>query len=222
MCNISGIVFGVKSMRAVDVKGCRVLEVGSKDVNGGLKLVVQSWEPGEYVGVDIENGPGVDRICAVEDLVEEFGAGSFDIVIATELLEHVRNWRTAITNMKEVCKPGGTMLITTRSYGFPYHGYPADFWRFELNDVRTIFSDCAILALERDPESPGVFVKVKKPEQFIAGSLEVHELYSIVVGRRVREVTARDLRSFHFRRLVSRERLRWYLHSAVDRLFSRL
>lgn len=114
------------------------------------------------------------------------------------------------------------MLITTRSYGFPDHGYPADFWRFELSDMQSIFSDCAILALEKDSESPGVFVKVKKPQEFVARSLEAHELYSVVVHRRVRETTERDLRSFHFRRFIAKERFRGYLHVAIDLLFGRL
>jgi len=49
----------------------------------------------------------------VEELVEHFGTESFDVIIATELLEHVKDWRLVINNMKQVLKPGGYIYITT-------------------------------------------------------------------------------------------------------------
>jgi len=37
-----------------------------------------------------------------ENLIKRFGPESFDVVIATELLEHVIDWRRVINNMKTV------------------------------------------------------------------------------------------------------------------------
>ncbi|MEZ0346221.1 MAG: methyltransferase domain-containing protein [Infirmifilum sp.] len=62
--------------------------------------------PREYVGVGIEPGLFVDVLAPAEGLVERFGEDSFDVVISTELLEHVREWRLAVSNMKRVLKPG--------------------------------------------------------------------------------------------------------------------
>ena len=107
MCNVTGIIFAVKNLSREEVASRTVLEVGSSDVNGSLRPIIESWKPLEYIGVDILAGPGVDQICDVGDLVERFGKNRFDIVIATELLEHVRDWRRAITNLKNVCRPGG-------------------------------------------------------------------------------------------------------------------
>lgn len=222
MCNVSGIVFGVKNLTKEELTAKKVIEVGSCDVNGSLRPVIESCAPLEYVGVDVVEGRGVDVICHAENLVEEFGKENFDVVISTELLEHVRDWRRVITNIKNICRPDGIILITARSYGFPYHGYPYDFWRYELDDMKNVFSDCEILALEKDYLAPGVFVKVKKPEQFAENPLSNYELHSVVLNRRVREIADNDFRNLYFIRLVLKEKLRNLAYKVVELVLSKL
>ena len=65
--------------------------------------------------------------------------------------------------MAAVTAPGGTLVITTRSRNFPFHAYPHDYWRFEVEDFRRIFEGWQIFAIEPDPSAPGVFVSVVKP-----------------------------------------------------------
>jgi SAM-dependent methyltransferase len=208
MCHASCIVFGAIHLDKEEVKGKRILEVGSHDINGSLRPIMESRGAAEYVGVDTVEGRGVDVICDAKDLVERFGKGSFDIVISTEMLEHVRDWRGTISNIKNVCKPGGTILITTRSGGFYYHPCPRDFWRYEREDMKGIFSDCEIVILEKDSLVPGVFIKAKKPRNFIENDLSGHELYSIITGRRVKEISDNDFNSLHFHMNEIRTRLR--------------
>lgn len=196
MCNASCIIFGATNLTHEQVAGKRILEVGSYDVDGSLRPILQSWNPSHYVGVDIQDGPGVDVICGAENIAAEFGQESFDIVISTELLEHVRDWRTVVSNIKRVCRRNGLLLITTRSYGFPYHAYPSDFWRFECSDMEAIFSDCVIDALERDRVSPGVMLKARKPQDFVERDLAGHELYSIILRKRIHELAEGDVRLF--------------------------
>lgn len=107
MCNVNCIVFGATNLQEKDVKGKRVIEVGSLNVNGSLRPLIESLCPKKYVGVDIVEGPGVDMICDAENLVEKFGDSSFDVVITTELLEHVRNWKKVVSNIKNICTSGG-------------------------------------------------------------------------------------------------------------------
>lgn len=196
MCNASCIIFGATNLTKEEVKGKRIIEVGSYDVNGSLRPVIESWNPAKYVGVDIEKGPGVDIVCSAEDMIEKFGKESFDIVISTELLEHVKDWTKIISNIKNTCKPNGGILITTRSYGSSYHAYPYDFWRYEVEDMENIFSDCIIEKLEKDRLSPGVFMKAKKPNGFVEKDLSNYELYSIIVNKRVKEIDEKSLKNF--------------------------
>ncbi len=189
MCNMACITFGATAITPEEVRGKRVLEVGALDVNGSLRPVFAGWGPGEYVGIDMVAGHGVDRICSAEQMMAELGPDSFDVVIATEIIEHVDDWRRVIANIKGVCKPGGIILVTTPSKGFPYHAYPHDFWRYGTEDMRQIFADCTIEQLETSPRATGVFLKARKPRDFQERSLADVELYSIVARRRVVAVT---------------------------------
>lgn len=195
MCNSSGIAFATRCLSEDLVRGKTVLEVGALDVNGSVRSRVEAQGPASYTGVDICSGPGVDLVLDATDLVDQFGHDSFDVVISTELLEHVHDWRAVITNMKSVLRAGGTLLVTTRSRGFHIHAYPADYWRYEVADFEEIFRDMEILALERDPLAPGVFMfAVSGPAP--QADLDGIALYSVLAARRVRTLTPRQERLY--------------------------
>lgn len=162
MCNRSCIEFGKANLKEKDIRGKSIIEVGSTDVNGSLRSIAEAFEPNHYIGVDIQIGPGVDMICRAEDLINKFGTNRFDMLICTEVLEHVKNWGKVIHNLKQVIKPGGMLLVSTRSRGFEFHEYPFDFWRYEISDMEFIFSDFEIQKLERDPQDIGVFLIARK------------------------------------------------------------
>lgn len=149
-----------------DVAGKAVLEVGSYDVNGSVRPVITALGPARYHGVDMSAGTGVDQVLDCTALVDEFGAGSWDVVVSTEMLEHVRDWRASIRNLIHVVAPGGLLAITTRSPGFPYHPFPEDHWRYPVAAFERVLTNLGFEALEvaADPEAPGVFVKARKPE----------------------------------------------------------
>jgi SAM-dependent methyltransferase len=194
-------MFGVRNLTPREVAGKNIIEIGACEVNGSLRPILESHGPASYVGVDITEGIGVDVVCDAEQLLSRFSQESFDIVLSTELIEHTRNWRRVLSNIKNLCAPGGTIRITTRSRGFHYHAYPNDYWRYEPKDIREIFFDCGIVSLMKDPGDPGVFLKARKPIEFDEKDLSGIRLYSIVSDRRTLEVTDGDFQSHHFRRL---------------------
>ena len=134
MCTKACLEFVRANLQPDEMIGRAVLEVGSLDVNGSVRSIVTVHQPARYVGVDLQEGPGVDAVCDATELVSRFGENSFDLVLSTEMLEHVRDWRVVVSQIKRVLKPGGVLLVTTRSRGFPYHGFPHDFWRYEPGD----------------------------------------------------------------------------------------
>jgi SAM-dependent methyltransferase len=217
--NTHCLIFGAVNLKEDEIKGKRVLEIGACDVNGSLRPIIESRSPKEYIGIDIGPGNGIDVVLDVKDIVKRFGENSFDVIVSTELLEHVRDWRTAIHNIKRACKPGGVILITTRSIGFPYHGYPYDFWRYEIDDMRTIFGDCEVVNIQRDPEI-GVHAKIIKPEGFTEKDLKDHALYSIVTRRRVRDLKEEAFRTLYFYRILFRDRIK-KASVAVQRFFNK-
>ncbi len=213
--NIQGFVFGLKCLTREEIENKRILEVGSFNVNGSLRSLIETYKPAEYIGADIAAGACVDVICDVTKLEERFGEKSFDMVVATELMEHVKDWRTAIHNIKAVCKPGGVILVTTRSPGFVYHGYPHDFWRYELQDMQRIFQDCRIEKLEPDPDK-GVFIKCVKPADLKEVDLASYALYSMLTGTRIVTLGERHLR---FSARVFKQRFKEFLHKMIEKIF---
>lgn len=176
------ITFFNENVSEDEVKGKRIIEFGSRNINGSVRPVFEKYGCEVYIGLDIIEGEGVDVICDVE---KDIPFKDFDIVIATELLEHTKNWQKVVSNFKNVIKENGLFFLTTRSKGFPLHEYPSDFHRFEVEDIKYIFSDCEIIKLEIDPQVPGVFMKAKKPVNFIEKDLNNYKVYSVRVGKEV-------------------------------------
>jgi SAM-dependent methyltransferase len=157
-----------------ELAGADVLEVGSRSVNGSVRPRLLSLGPASYVGVDKVRGRYVDQLVDVVDLVYRFDVEAFDLVVSTEMLEHVDDWRAAVAQMVAVARIGGLILITTRSEGFPYHPHPVDRWRFSVEQMGRIVEavGCEALDLRPDPEYPGVFVKARRIASLPGGGLD--------------------------------------------------
>ena len=169
----------------------RILEIGSKNINGSVRPIIEKLcSPSEYVGIDIEEGKYVDVVLPAEKVLDYFGRETFDVIISTELLEHVKDWRIVIDNMKKVLRKNGTIYLTTGSYGFNYHGYPFDYWRYEESDMRKIFSDFEISEIiNQEVTYPGVFVKAMKTDSDVKTDLHDISLYSIAIGKRTSRIS---------------------------------
>ncbi len=152
-----------------------ILEVGSQDVNGTPRDVITPFGPRTYCGIDCGPGKGVDLVLDATKLISHFGRSSFDVVISTEMLEHAEDWRASISQMKEILRPGGLLVLSARGLGFPYHGFPHDHWRYTVDDFQEIFSDMKIDIIKEDlPGSPGVFFKGSKTAE--TGSVDLTKI----------------------------------------------
>ena len=185
MCHESCTEFITRNLTRKDAVDKRAIEIGSLNVNGTVRNIVQSLGIAEYIEIDFRKGKDIDILCNAENIVEKFGKESFDIVISTSFLEHSENWKKVISNIKNVCKKRGIMLHTTVSIGYGLHEYPSDFWRYELSDMKNIFSDCIIQKLEKDTQIPGVFIRARKPIKFIERDLSNYKLYNIVHNKKM-------------------------------------
>jgi len=130
--------------------------------------MIESNMPASYIVIDInDEHPGVDKVMDCLDIYERWGRDAFDVVVSAEMMEHAEDWKGCLLNMVAVLRPGGVLVITTRSPGFGYH-CPPDHWRY----TQKMFADAArelnleIVVLMDDPEFHGVFVKLRKPENW--------------------------------------------------------
>ena len=86
-----------------------------------------------YTSLDLVDTPIVDVVCNAEQI--ELEDNSFDLVLCTQVLEHVQNPGRVVDECYRVLKPGGILIATAPSI-FPEHGYPADNWRFMPDGFR--------------------------------------------------------------------------------------
>lgn len=139
----------------------KVLEVGSRDVNGTVRPLFSGVC--SYAGLDMQAGPGVD-VVANSHLLSTDAIKSieppYDVVVSTEMLEHDAAFWRSLQGMGKVLKPGGYLLLTARGNGFPKHDYPHDMYRFTTESFRFLIEDvaqCDVLEVIEDPGPPGVF-----------------------------------------------------------------
>jgi SAM-dependent methyltransferase len=218
-------MFAAKYLSPEMVRCKRVLDVGSSDYNGSMRPLLEQWGCAEYVGIDMDPGPGVDIVMNADDSLKRFGNASFDIVICLEMMEHTRHWRTSLHNIKGVCKPGGLVLMTAPARGYPYHGLYADFWRYQPEDLQALFADFEEVRAEFDAQGPGSFVAARKPADFQEADLSSFELFSVCNGHRCVDLKDSDYQKPYFKRILWKLRLKdWALRIqlAAGRLVSRL
>lgn len=100
------------------IAGASVLEIGSYNVNGTIRDFFSSAS--HYTGVDLTEGPGVDRVGYGHEL--DYPDGYFDIVLSGECFEHDPHWRDTFNNMARMTKLGGLVAFTCASRGRLEHG----------------------------------------------------------------------------------------------------
>jgi SAM-dependent methyltransferase len=104
--------------------GLDVLDVGCEDKPYYPLFAARAKT---YLGTDVVPGPLVDRVCPVEKL--DVDSSSIDLVLCTQVLEHVRDPTAALREIGRVLRPGGFAFVTTHGT-YPYHPHPADYWRW--------------------------------------------------------------------------------------------
>src|SRR4051794_10641430 len=116
-----------------------VFEFGSFQVEGQEGYAnLRSLFPGKaYVGCDMRQGPGVDRVEDVSAI--SLPDGSAGTVLCIETFEHVFEVRRAFDEVFRVLRPGGVFVITT-PLNFRIHGYPDDYWRMTPNCLRRLMA----------------------------------------------------------------------------------
>lgn len=107
-----------------DVHSLRCLDVGGADINGSARRIVDSATRrlNLWTGLDIAPAPGVDIVADARKPVPEEMRGVYDLVLCTEVFEHVQDWSSIIISIHDWLKPAGVALMTCASTGRRPHG----------------------------------------------------------------------------------------------------
>lgn len=111
----------ILELLGTDIEGKKILDIGCADGTFGSKLALR----GAIVyGVDVSpTAVSIARKKIKEVYVTDlnsrklpFNAETFDIVIASEVIEHLFNPENLLTESKKVLKKNGSLIITTPNF----------------------------------------------------------------------------------------------------------
>jgi len=118
----AAFTFVMQTLVGVGVRGARILDVGSMDVNSseqGLSVRDLCALASVYVGIDEREGEGVDIVTSAADYVP---SATFTIVISTEALEHTPDPQSIIDCAWRCLTHGGLLILTAAGDGRTPHG----------------------------------------------------------------------------------------------------
>jgi SAM-dependent methyltransferase len=123
-----------------------IYEFGSLQVPGQESFAdLRPFFPGmEYIGCDMQEGPGVDRILNLHDIdLPDESAGT---ILMLDTLEHVEYVRKATKEAHRILQPDGILIISS-VMKFPIHDFPYDYWRFTPEAFKSLlkpFASCFV------------------------------------------------------------------------------
>lgn len=124
---------------AVQSGGRRVLEIGSgKQVDGAYPYSASHLFTGaaEFVMTDINSEFG-HRVLDVTTMDDH---ERYDVIVCLNVLEHVYDFHTAVTNLRAALAEGGVLVVAV-PFTFPLHDEPVDYWRFTEHALRKMLGD---------------------------------------------------------------------------------
>jgi SAM-dependent methyltransferase len=137
-----------------------LMEPGMKVLDAGSGKLPEQYLREEILSTgatlhtcDLNFGPGVDFEADVSDMA--FEDGSYDIVLNTQVLEHVKDPGKVCKELARVLKPGGLLFLTTPQSS-PLHNLPWNFFNF-TNLGLGLLMDAAGLKVEKVQAQGGHF-----------------------------------------------------------------
>lgn len=122
------------------------LEIGSRNYGNTQDLRAMFKSCGEYVGVDMSDGDGVDYVVDLTRPFSEIDAAlhgrRFGTIFCLSVLEHCDQPFAMAANMTRLLAPGGKVVISA-PFAWKFHGYPSDYWRFTHEGIKKLFPEIA-------------------------------------------------------------------------------
>jgi SAM-dependent methyltransferase len=95
----------------------KMLEVGSLNINGTMR---DYFVDCTYVGVDVDEGPGVDLTCGGH--LVDHADNTYDTTGSCNCFEHNPYWVESFQNMYRMTRHNGLVFIAVPTTGYPEHG----------------------------------------------------------------------------------------------------
>jgi SAM-dependent methyltransferase len=117
-------------------------ECGGRFLEFGDPYFRRFFDPAKierYDIVDVSPGPQVTIVADLQ-CCPHIPADTYDVIICTQVLEHIANPFLAVAELCRILKPGGRLLLTAPA-AYPYHAVPRDYWRFTRDSLQLLFGE---------------------------------------------------------------------------------
>ena len=120
----------------------------------------------KYVGCDVVQSSDnrVDVICPATELA--FGAGAFDTVLCTQVIEHVADHVILLAEVFRVLRGDGLLILSGPMY-WPLHEEPYDFFRFTEHGLRFLLTQAGF---------EGIQIKSNGGKWAVCGQVLIHTI----------------------------------------------
>lgn len=126
----------------------RILDLGGKKINKrGTFNIDQFGFNVVYANFDLNTSPDI----CLDAHTLPFISNSYDCVICSELVEHIKHPSALFNEVNRVLKPKGIMLITA-PFMYPVHADPFDYRRFTDHYFNEILSDIGFAEIVTEPQ----------------------------------------------------------------------
>lgn len=123
-------------LHGYDTAEVRVLDLGGRKTSSIYYKGPQPYDlfhaPIEYLIMDITPGPDVDIVADATMLtpgeIFKLGIDGMDVIVCTEVLEHVENWEAILRTCYWCLKDGGRLILTCAGPGRRPHPATTEDW----------------------------------------------------------------------------------------------
>jgi SAM-dependent methyltransferase len=121
-----------------------VLDLGGKRENkrGTFRPPVSNIQAWWYLNLDLDTHPNLYADVGNLPLKSE----SVDIIICTEVLEHLKSPSACASEILRILRPGASAFVST-PFLYPVHADPFDFQRFTADGLQKLFEGCSKLEI---------------------------------------------------------------------------
>ena len=120
-----------------------VLEIGPQKIQSSSYEIFNN-DSFKYSNLNIDNNDIPNTIIADICSNTAIKSQSFDIILAVDVFEHLKEPWKAAKEIKRLLKPGGVVIIIT-VWSWRYHPVPIDYWRFSDDCLEFLFDGLTCL-----------------------------------------------------------------------------
>jgi SAM-dependent methyltransferase len=116
-----------------------------------------------YVGADL-TASGPETVALEPGGRLPFEDVSVDVVLSTQVIEHVKDVVGYLAECRRVLRTGGRLILTTHG-NWPYHPWPPiveDYWRWTSVGLRTLVADRGFCVQKVQPSCEGKFSLIQQ------------------------------------------------------------